>query len=207
MARPPKDMDLHNMTWLISSLDMAIYGNPVRLDYIEKILKNYEKKYEGINYLKISNSLKSIEKIMLEKVYTVKTRRKLKFLNYGTRSFLIAAIAIAFITLFLKMNYLIIIFYILFIISVLMLIINFLMLRSLDKIIEKMDDLDFLKEKEYIISVNQYLIDILSKKMKEKNANPRDYRIPLKSEYKNLEIVSRSNFMRKYYNGIIKIQP
>ncbi|MEM4395621.1 MAG: hypothetical protein QXW48_03470, partial [Thermoplasmata archaeon] len=68
MARPPKDMDLHNMTWLISSLDMAIYGNPVRLDYIEKILKNYEKKYEGINYLKISNSLKSIEKIMLEKV-------------------------------------------------------------------------------------------------------------------------------------------
>ena len=53
------------MTWLISSLDMAIYGNPVRLDYIEKILKNYEKKYEGINYLKISNSLKSIEKMKL----------------------------------------------------------------------------------------------------------------------------------------------
>ncbi len=207
MAPPPKDRDLQNMAWLISSLDMAVYGNPVRIDYVEKILKNYEKKYEEIDYEKISNSLKNIEKIMLERIYTPSIRKRLKFLNYGTRAFLITAIAIAFISIFFKMDYLITIFYSLFVISVFMLLINYTMLKSIDRKIESLKDQDYLQEKNFIISINQFLMDILSRKMKEKGANPREYRITLKNEYKNVEIISRSNFMRKYYIAIVKVQP
>lgn len=207
MPKVPKDMDLHNMAWIISSLDMAIYGNPVRLDYVGKILKNYEKKYEEINYEKVMTSLKNIEKIMLDRIYTKSIRKRLKMLNYGTRIFLIFAIAVAFISFLFEMFWLFTLFYSFFIAALFLLIVNYLMLKSLDKRIENLHSDDYMMEKEYIWNVNQYLIDLLSKKIREKSANPKEYRIPLKSEYKNIEIVSRSSFLRKYYIGIVKAQP
>jgi hypothetical protein len=204
LPKEPKDRDLHNMAWLISSLDMAIYGNPVRLDYIERMLRNYEKKYQEIRYDRIMQSLRNIERIMLEKIYTEKMRLRLKLLNYGTRIFLIAAIVVAFISLFYRLNYLLILFYSFFALAVLLLFFNYLILKSMDRRIEGLDDPDYLREKEMIMGVNQYLIDILAKKVKEKNANPDEYRIPLKSEYKNLKIVSRSSFLRKYYTAVVQ---
>lgn len=207
MPKVPRDMDLHNMAWIISSLDMAIYGNPVRLDYIEKILKNYEKKYEEINYERVMASLKNIEKIMLDRIYTKSIRKRLKMLNYGTRIFLISSIAVAFISFLFRMFWLFTLFYSFFIAALFLLIVNYLVLRSLDKRIENLHDDDYMMEKEYIRNLNQYLIDLLSKKIREKNANPKEYRIPMKSEYKNIEIVSRSSFLRKYYIGIVKAQP
>lgn len=207
MQKKPKDMDLHNMAWIISSLDMAVYGSPVHLDYIEKILKNYEKKYEGIRYERVISSLKNIEQIILKKIYTESVRKRLKFLNYGTRFFLISAIIIAFISIFYRMPILLALFYSFFIASVLLLLLNYIMLKSIDRKIENLDDPDYLKEKDYIKEVNQYLINILLKKIKEKGAISSDYRIPLKSDYKNIEIISRSGFMKKYYVGVVKDQP
>ncbi len=204
LPKEPKDRDLHNMAWLISSLDMAIYGNPVRLDYIERMLRNYEKKYQEIRYDRIMQSLRNIERIMLEKIYTQKMRLRLKRLNYGTRVFLIAAIVVAFISLFYRLNYLLILSYSFFALAVLLLFFNYLILKSIDRRIEGLDDPDYLREKEIIMGVNQYLIDILAKKVKEKNANPDEYRIPLKSGYKNLKIVSRSSFLRKYYTAVVQ---
>jgi len=207
LPKNPRDMDLHNMAWTISSLDMAIYGNPIRIDYIEKIMNNYEKKYSEINQTRIIASLKNIERIMLDRIYIPVIRKRLKILNYGTRAFLISAIIVAFISLFYRMNWLLYVFYPLFILAVLFLLLNYIVLKGIDRKIENLNDEDYLKEKEFIKSINQYLIDLMAKKVKEKNANPIDYRIPLKSEYKNLEIVSRSTFFRKYYTAIVKIQP
>ncbi len=44
------------------------------------------------------------------------------------------------------------------------------------------------------------------KKWLKRMANPYDYKIPLRSKYEDIEVVTPESFKRNYYMGIVKIE-
>ncbi len=201
-----KDPDIYNHAGLISALDLVCYGFSVDIEKIEKTSRNYSKKYDFMNPEKIMELINQIENGIMKNVYTEKNRRDIKILNYLTRILLALMIGFAIISYIYHNIILLYFVYLFFVSAIFVFYLHYRKLSKMDKMFTKIDDPEFLKAKNEIIEINKKLIKALNEKMVEKDTNPYDYKIPLRSYYDDIEVVTPASFTRNYYMGIVKIK-
>ncbi len=201
-----KDPDIYNHAGLISALDFVCYGVPVDIEKIKKTAKNYSKKYDFMNPEKIIELINKIEEGIIKNVFTEKARKEIKILNYLTRILLALMIGFAIFAFLYHDVLLLYVVYLLFAGAIVVFYLHYRKLSKLDKMVTKIGDQDFLSAKNEILEINKKLIRTLIEKMIEKDAKPEDYKIPLRTKYDEIEIISPPSLTRNYYMGIVKIE-